>query len=156
MAVKGKLRLAGRRAVPVSDARSPDRTAECPSQSIRHRSRGKIRASSLEHLGELWQHAPSACDRWSDVAAERVDSRSLRQGRALRHRYAWHKRCLPGPRTAMPSRGSLQPTHRRERLNIFIDAVTALYVGAAVVQSLFPDIPLWITIAVAALVAWWR
>ena len=56
----------------------------------------------------------------------------------------------------MPSRGSLKPTDRSERLNIFIDAVAALYVGAAVVQSLFPDIPLWITIAVAALVAWWR
>lgn len=34
--------------------------------------------------------------------------------------------------------------------NIFIDAAAALYAGAIVMQVLFPEIPLWVTIAVAA------
>lgn len=37
--------------------------------------------------------------------------------------------------------------------NIFIDAAAALYAGAVVVQALFPEIPLWVTIAVSSLVA---
>ncbi len=37
--------------------------------------------------------------------------------------------------------------------NIFIDAAAALYASAVVMQALFPAIPLWLTIAVAALVA---
>lgn len=37
--------------------------------------------------------------------------------------------------------------------NIFIDAAAALYAGAIVMQVLFPDIPLWVTIAVTAAAA---
>jgi SSS family solute:Na+ symporter len=37
--------------------------------------------------------------------------------------------------------------------NIFIDAAAALYAGAMVMQVLFPDIPLWQTVAVSALIA---
>jgi solute:Na+ symporter, SSS family len=37
--------------------------------------------------------------------------------------------------------------------NIFIDAAAALYAGAMVMQVLFPDIPLWQTVAVAAAIA---
>jgi SSS family solute:Na+ symporter len=37
--------------------------------------------------------------------------------------------------------------------NIFIDAAAALYAGAMVMQVLFPGIPLWQTVAVAALMA---
>lgn len=37
--------------------------------------------------------------------------------------------------------------------NIFIDAAAALYAGAMVMQALFPSIPLWQTVAAAALIA---
>ena len=37
--------------------------------------------------------------------------------------------------------------------NIFIDAAAALYAGAMVIQVLFPNIPLWQTVAVSALIA---
>jgi solute:Na+ symporter, SSS family len=37
--------------------------------------------------------------------------------------------------------------------NIFIDAASALYAGAMVMQVLFPEVPLWQTVAVAALIA---
>ena len=37
--------------------------------------------------------------------------------------------------------------------NIFIDAAAALYAGAMVMQVLFPSIPLWMTVAVAAMLA---
>ena len=37
--------------------------------------------------------------------------------------------------------------------NIFIDAASALYAGAMVMQVLFPDIPLWQTVAVTASIA---
>ncbi len=37
--------------------------------------------------------------------------------------------------------------------NIFIDAAAALYAGAMVMQVLFPSVPLWQTVAVAALIA---
>lgn len=37
--------------------------------------------------------------------------------------------------------------------NIFIDAAAALYAGAMVMQVLFPEIPLWQTVAVAAAIA---
>lgn len=37
--------------------------------------------------------------------------------------------------------------------NIFIDAASALYAGAMVMQVLFPAVPLWQTVAVAALIA---
>jgi SSS family solute:Na+ symporter len=37
--------------------------------------------------------------------------------------------------------------------NIFIDAAAALYAGAMVMQVLFPEVPLWQTVAVAALIA---
>lgn len=37
--------------------------------------------------------------------------------------------------------------------NIFIDAAAALYAGAMVMQVLFPQIPLWQTVAVASLIA---
>jgi SSS family solute:Na+ symporter len=37
--------------------------------------------------------------------------------------------------------------------NIFIDAAAALYAGAMVMQVLFPNVPLWQTVAVAAVIA---
>lgn len=36
---------------------------------------------------------------------------------------------------------------------IFVDAAAALYAGAAVMQVLFPGVPLWATVAAAALIA---
>ena len=37
--------------------------------------------------------------------------------------------------------------------NIFIDAAAALYAGAVVMQVIFPQVPLWVTVAVAAAIA---
>src|SRR6056297_944813 len=37
--------------------------------------------------------------------------------------------------------------------NIFVDAAAALYAGAMIAQAIYPDIPLWITVAVTAAIA---
>ena len=37
--------------------------------------------------------------------------------------------------------------------NIFIDAAAALYAGAIIVQTLYPDIPVWLTVSIASLLA---
>jgi SSS family solute:Na+ symporter len=37
--------------------------------------------------------------------------------------------------------------------NIFIDAAAALYAGAIIVQTLYPEIPVWLTVSIASLLA---